>query len=133
MNAKFPATLKSLRAMLKWITESIAKMEFDPSALRKIELSAEEALVNIITYAYSGRPEEIAIQIKVIPKSHVEIAITDRGPAFNPLEYKEASLDGDIETRDIGGLGIHLMKRNMDSVHYKRIKNANILTLIKKK
>lgn len=128
----FPARIDLLRVMLDWIYERIERMEFDPSTLRKVELAAEEALVNIIRHAYQGQPENIEIEIKVFPKSHVEISIRDNGPPFNPLTVHPPDLASPLEEREIGGLGIHFIKNNMDEVRYNRLDNANVIVLVKR-
>jgi anti-sigma regulatory factor (Ser/Thr protein kinase) len=117
--------------MLDWIYARIERMEFDAGTLRKVELAAEEALVNIIRHAYQGQPENIEIEIRLFPKSHVEISIRDNGPPFNPLTIRAPDLASSLEEREIGGLGIHFIKKNMDEVRYSRLDNANQLILVK--
>lgn len=124
----FPAQIDQLRPILQWIHAQILPMQFDAPTLRKIELASEEALVNIIHHA---RPPSVIIEIKLFPKSHLEIAFTDNGPPFNPLQY-EPITTGSLEERSIGGLGIHLMKQMMDEVNYQRNSTSNILTLVKR-
>jgi len=128
----FPARIDLLRVMLDWIYERLELMEFDSSILRKIELASEEALVNIIRHAYQERPENIEIEVRLFPKSHVEISLQDTGPPFNPLKVKAADLTSELDQRAIGGLGIHFIKKNMDEVHYHRRDNVNVLVLIKR-
>jgi anti-sigma regulatory factor (Ser/Thr protein kinase) len=127
----FPARIDLLRVMLDWIYARIERMEFDAGTLRKVELAAEEALVNIIRHAYQGQPENIEIEIRLFPKSHVEISIRDNGPPFNPLTIRAPDLASSLEEREIGGLGIHFIKKNMDEVRYSRLDNANQLILVK--
>lgn len=128
----FLARIDLLRSMLDWICNHLTAMEFNSATLRKIELASEEALVNIIRHAYQERPEIIEIELKLFPKSHVEISIQDSGPPFNPLKVKAPDLTSDLEERAPGGLGIHFIKKNMDEVRYHRIENGNVLILIKK-
>jgi sigma-B regulation protein RsbU (phosphoserine phosphatase) len=132
MENVFVAKIQLLRSMLEWIRASIIQMEFDHQTLRKVELASEEVLVNIIQHGYQDRPEKIEINVKVFPKSHVEITIKDYGPPFDPLQRKEPNYSEKIEEREVGGLGIHLIRQNMDEVRYKRESGANILILIKK-
>lgn len=119
--------------MLHWIRERLFQTEFDEQTIRKIELATEEALVNVIRHAYKAKEGNIEIGMKFHPKSHVEIAISDEGPAFNPLA-KEIVINplATLEERTEGGLGILFMKQYMDEIHYERKKEKNILTLTKR-
>lgn len=132
MGNVFLAKVELLRSMLEWIRHCLIQMEFDPSTLRKVELSSEEALVNIIRHAYQDRPEEIEIDVKLFPKSHVEITFKDNGPHFDPMQCKEPNRSEILEEREVGGLGIHLMRQYMDEIRYKRESDHNILILVKK-
>ncbi len=125
---RFEAKIECFPAMIDWIREGLKGLGVDPSALKQIELASEEALVNVIQYAQIG---QIEIDLKVFPSSHIEVIIRDQGVPFNPLE-KEALLSDDIEEREPGGLGIHLMKQCMDEVRYQRDRDTNILVLVKK-
>lgn len=127
MKTTFLAKIELLRPTLLWIREQLKHL--DTATLRKIELASEETIVNIIHHA---RPENIEIELKIFPKSHVEITFKDAGPPFNPLQVKPPDQTSPLEEREPGGLGIHLIRQTMDEVRYKREGNRNILTLIKR-
>ncbi len=132
MQKIFLAQVEQLRSMLEWIRTCLAKMEWDASTLRKVDLASEEALINIIRHAYRGQSEKIEIEVKLFPKSHAEITIRDNGPPFNPLKAEQPDLSSSLEQREAGGLGIYLMRQSMDEVRYRRDGDKNILTLVKK-
>ena len=119
--------------MLHWIREALMDIGFDESTIRKVELSSEEALVNIICHAYCGPAGDINIEITSTDKNCVAIALIDQGPPFNPLTQK-ISINPLVSTEDLkeGGLGILFMKQYMDEIHYERKNGNNCLTLIKK-
>jgi anti-sigma regulatory factor (Ser/Thr protein kinase) len=118
--------------MLHWIRETLMDIGFDESTIRKVELSSEEALVNIIYHAYRERKGDIQIQMAAA-KNQVEIILIDQGPPFNPLEQQiSAASQLPVEDLKEGGLGILFMKQYMDEIHYERKNGNNILTLIKK-
>jgi anti-sigma regulatory factor (Ser/Thr protein kinase) len=126
----FPAHLDSFYDILKWIREKISKY-FDEKKLSKIELSVEEALVNIITHAYKKKEGTIELSLEI--NELVEIVIKDKGPFFNPLLKKhEFDKTEKLEKRELGGLGILFIKEYMDEVIYKREGHYNVLTLRKK-
>lgn len=127
---EFIAEIDQLRHILKWIRKELAQMDFDSSRMNKIELASEEALVNIMRYAYQGKSEKIDVEVRSVPKSHAEIVFKDHGPPFNPLEAKELDLSSTLEERETGGLGIYLIRAIMDEVRYLREGGQNVLTLI---
>lgn len=133
IKAKFSARLQELREILCWIREQLSDLKFSQDVLWKIELSSEEALVNIIRHAYKNQNGEIEVIIKLVPHQYAKICFKDNGPAFNPLE-QDHSLDrcAPLEERNEGGLGIILIRKYMDEVHYERKDSWNHLTLIKK-
>lgn len=132
MTHVFLAKVELLRSMLQWIRDSLQQMDFEPKTLRKIELACEEVLINIIRHAYQDRPEEIEIDVKVFLKSHVEIAIQDHGPPFDPTQAEEPNCSNSLEERGVGGLGIHFVRQIMDEVRYQRALDKNVLILVKK-
>lgn len=97
----------------------------------KINLVIEEALSNIIFYAFNDN-EKHDIKISVsIDKKILEITFTDDGIPFNPLSQQKPDINLPAEERPVGGLGIFLMSKVMDEMHYSRDKNQNILKLTK--
>jgi len=104
-----------------------------PKILFNLNLAIEEVVTNIIFYGFDDDLKHM-INIKLfLEHDKIKTQIIDKGKEFNPLE-KEAPdhIDKPLEERDIGGLGIHFVKNLMDKVEFKREKNKNILTLIKK-
>lgn len=130
MNNVFLAKIDLLRSMLQWIRACLRPEVSDARALRKVELASEEALVNIIRHAYQNRPEKIEIDVKIFPKSQVEITFKDRGPPFNPLQAPPPDLSAPLEERQLGGLGIHFIRQNTDEMRYSREGDQNVLVLI---
>lgn len=97
-----------------------------------LNLVLEEAVVNIINYAYpEGKHELIYLSAKVHNGSIVFV-LTDTGKEFDPTMAKEADITLSAEDRPIGGLGIFLIRNIMNEVRYERIEGKNILTLEKK-
>jgi len=96
-----------------------------------IDLALDELLTNIISYGFPPDESHIIDIIIELHDDEISVQIIDDGIAFNPLEQKEADTTLSIEDREIGGLGIHLVKKTMNSIDYQRIENKNILTLKK--
>jgi len=101
-------------------------------AASEINLMLEELFVNSVSYAYAEN-ETGAIEIKFSRSPGLlTIQYSDDGAPFDPLTIKDADTSADIMHRQIGGLGMHLIKKLSDSVEYKRLNNSNIVVITKK-
>ncbi|MCQ2360151.1 MAG: ATP-binding protein [Paludibacteraceae bacterium] len=93
-----------------------------------IRLALEEAVVNIINYAY---PSDGPLRVEIVQENgNFLVTLCDKGEPFNPLEQPDTELSDDLETRKIGGLGILLIKQLTTSLKYERSLGENRLTLI---
>ncbi len=99
----------------------------DARALQ-VELAVEEAAVNICTHTYSGSPGPLRLRLSRQEKALV-VELTDEGEAFNPLEAPPPNFSADLADRQIGGMGVHIIRQVADSVRYERRGACNVLTL----
>ncbi|MCF7793535.1 MAG: ATP-binding protein [Candidatus Cloacimonetes bacterium] len=98
----------------------------------EINLVLEEILMNIISYGFEDDKEhEIEIDWW-IDDNFLNLIITDDGKKFDPLILPEPDLDKSVDERKIGGLGIHLVKKMMCEINYRRENGKNILKMKKK-
>jgi sigma-B regulation protein RsbU (phosphoserine phosphatase) len=105
---------------------------FDPSVSIQMNLAIEEAVVNVMSYAYPvGTVGNVIIEAQA-NEDCLTFTIIDNGTPFDPTAKSEVDTTLSAEERPIGGLGIHLVRQLMDSINYERIDNKNILTLRKK-
>ena len=105
---------------------------FDPSLSIQMNLAIEEAVVNVMTYAYpAGTVGNVNIEAQANDE-RLKFTITDSGTPFDPTGKAEVDTTLSAEERPIGGLGIHLVRQLMDSINYERIDGKNVLTLRKK-
>ena len=115
-------------SFMKSVTE---KLGIEASLARQLRLAVEEAVVNVIDYAYPIGTEG-DITIKMMSDGHtLRFQIIDAGVPFDPTEKEKADITLSAEDRQIGGLGILLVRELMDSINYEREDRKNILTLIK--
>jgi sigma-B regulation protein RsbU (phosphoserine phosphatase) len=101
-----------------------------------INLALEEAVTNVMLYAYPGTSGQVLVEcckgerLKV-KGERIVFTITDSGIPFDPTQKEEVDTTLSAEEREIGGLGIHLVRQIMDEVRYARIDDKNVLTLVK--
>jgi anti-sigma regulatory factor (Ser/Thr protein kinase) len=128
---KLPAMIEHLERLLGFVSEHAKDQRFTSDMLKKIELALEEALVNVFNYAYPDKHDgEVEVRCGLDDNNRFVIEIMDSGTPFNPLSLAEPNLTEDVSERKIGGLGIHLIKKMMDEVEYRREGEQNILSLI---
>lgn len=97
----------------------------------EVRLVAEEVLTNIVKYACDGGgPPAAELRLSASPQS-VRMEFRDEGAPFNPLDVPAPDLNHRLESRAIGGLGIHLARSLVDEASYFREEHVNILVLIK--
>ena len=97
----------------------------------KLNLAIEEAVVNVMDYAY---PKDVKGEVRIeaiAEEACLTFVISDSGVAFDPTAKEDADTTLSLEERPIGGLGIFLVRQIMDSVDYERKDGKNILTLKK--
>ncbi len=124
--------INELNKLAQFIEELGEKEAYDMALVMNLNLALEEAVSNIILYAYPQKmSEEISIRYTLLDKSIIFV-IADNGVEFDPTEMKEVDILLSAEEREVGGLGIFLLHQIMDEVKYERIENKNVLTIKKK-
>lgn len=97
--------------------------------ITKLQIALDEVISNIIKYSHIIDSDHILLEITKSEDS-IKLVVTDEGIEFNPLLSNEPDTELSLEERQIGGLGIHIVKNIMSKVNYERINNKNMLTLI---
>ncbi|MBO4871365.1 MAG: SpoIIE family protein phosphatase [Muribaculaceae bacterium] len=120
--------IPQLGAFVEGVTQ---RLELDSTTSHQMRLAVEEAVVNVMEYAFRGKENgEVAIDAKSNGEC-LKFIITDEGVPFDPTEAARADTTLGVEERPIGGLGILLVREMMDSINYERVDGKNILTLRK--
>ncbi|MBR0274360.1 MAG: SpoIIE family protein phosphatase [Bacteroidaceae bacterium] len=118
--------------LAEFVEEACDAAGFDMAATMQLNLALEEAVVNVIDYAYpAGTKGDIFIEAQA-NEQRLKFTITDSGIPFDPTAKEEVDTSLSAEERPIGGLGIHLVRQIMDSINYERLNGHNVLTLRKK-
>jgi anti-sigma regulatory factor (Ser/Thr protein kinase) len=123
--------IEQLSLLNQFLEESMREFGLDSAVFRNLKLATEEAVVNIISYAYPGKKEEkitICLERNI---NRLTVVITDTGIAFDPTGEEKPDISLPLEERPIGGLGTFLVGQMMTNVSYTRLGNKNILTMIK--
>ena len=97
-----------------------------------LNLVLEEAVVNVINYAYPKEEHEFIYLSAYMHEGSIILVLTDTGKEFDPTLAPEVDITLSADERPIGGLGIFLIRQIMNEVKYERIDGKNILTLEKK-
>ena len=118
--------------LAEFIDHVCEAMGFDELTTMQMNLAIEEAVVNVMNYAYpEGTTGSVNIEVQA-NDARLKFVISDSGKHFDPTSVAEADTTLSAEDRSIGGLGIYLVRQLMDSVNYERIGGFNVLTLRKK-
>lgn len=130
--ATFIANFDVLDEIRDFVAETARQANFSDKEIYSIQLAADEACSNVIEHAYAGVDNgQIDLACFVIDRG-VKIIIRDQGKSFNPSSVPEPNLGADLTERQIGGLGMYLMRKLMDEVTYEASTQAgNILTMVK--
>ena len=129
---KLQARDETLHQVLGRIEDHLQKQGCDIVLITQILMAAEEIYVNIAHYAYGEKGGDAVVQMEVTPDpKSCRITFRDHGIPYNPLEKEDPDVTLSAEEREIGGLGIYLVKEAMDRVEYEYKDGCNILTIEK--
>jgi len=120
---------ENLAKLMEFLNGELEESRYPPETLNEIGIAVEEIFVNIADYAYA--PDTGKVSISISKNDKLLIRFEDSGRPYNPLEHADPDLDKNLCEREIGGLGIFLVKKIMDSVEYSRVDGKNILEISK--
>ena len=124
--------VKEVSKFSEFMKSFLEKLNIEKSLGRQLRLAVEEAVVNVIDYAYPvGQEGEIEVRLMSDGKT-LKTVIIDSGVAFDPTMKEKTDTTLSAEERQIGGLGILLVREIMDTINYMRTEGKNVLTLIRK-
>lgn len=127
-----PNDVQATTELGMFVDEVCENVGFDMSTTFKLNLAIEEAVVNVMSYAYpAGTKGDVDIDAEA-DDEQLKFVISDSGTPFDPTQKGEVDTTLSAEERGIGGLGIHLIRQIMDTINYERVDGKNVLTLSKK-
>jgi anti-sigma regulatory factor (Ser/Thr protein kinase) len=128
-NLKIEAATEKLDEVINFISAELEKAGFPPDIRTSVCIAVEEIFVNIADYAY--KPDNGNVDISISTKEKTIIRFEDTGRPYNLLDQPSPDLDKPLNQREIGGLGVYMVRNIMDNVEYSYIENKNILVLTK--
>jgi sigma-B regulation protein RsbU (phosphoserine phosphatase) len=126
---RLEAKLENLEAVTAFVNSELEKRGYPSNLQNEIDIAVEEVFVNIANYAYEGGSGAVVISISATDRATIKFE--DSGKPYNPLEQADPDLEKSPADREIGGLGIYLVKKIMDAVEYSRSEGKNILVISK--
>ena len=126
------AVVDRLPGVNDFVNECLEGMDCSPKALMQVELAVEEIFMNIASYAYTPNTGRAVVRVETAdaPPS-VTITFIDRGVPYDPLAKRDPDTTLSADEREIGGLGIFMVKKTMDAMTYEYKDGQNILTIKK--
>ena len=133
MNQTFPAKTDALGDVLGYVEQTLESFDCPMKTQMAIAVAIEEVFVNVAHYAYGDGEGDMTLGIGFEEASRiVTFRMTDKGVPFDPLQKPDPDITLSAEDREIGGLGIFIAKKTMDSICYTYENGENILTMTKK-
>lgn len=129
------ATVDNIPVVTAFVEEHLEQYNCPPKALMQIDVAIDELFSNIAQYAYGKPPAEGKATVRVeVTKEPLAVIITfiDNGKPYDPLAKADPDITLSTEEREIGGLGIFMVKKTMDEISYEYKNGQNILTIKKK-
>ncbi len=129
--------LESSLDALGEITDAVeafgAEQDWPADLLFHVQLVLDELASNVINHGYGASGHRFQIEIESEPEA-LRIELVDEARAYDPIaETPAATIDASVAERQVGGLGVHIVKQLMDEMEYRRENGKNCLTLVKKR
>jgi serine/threonine-protein kinase RsbW len=128
-NLEVKANLESLEIVQDFVIQDIENSSPPANLVQDIRLVLEEIFTNIVFHAYPGSEGTVRITCFRSSDRHYRIQFNDSGIPFDPLTFEVSDLGQDLSERDVGGLGIHLVRQLAHAIHYHREGRRNLLTV----
>ena len=126
------ATVESIETVTDFVNEQLEAYDCPMKILMQINIAIDELFSNIAHYAYNPETGDATVRVEVIEDPMaVIITFIDNGVPYDPLKQKDPDTTLPAEERELGGLGIYMVKKTMDDVTYEYKDGKNILSIKK--
>jgi len=124
--------MAEIERALKALREFSDRYDLPPDVRNDVGVVLDDLLNNIINYAFEDQDDHLIEVTLAADKQRFIVTVSDDGVEFDPFLRTEPDIESDIEDRQVGGLGIHLIRNLMDDLSYRRINGRNVITLMKR-
>jgi serine/threonine-protein kinase RsbW len=124
---RFSVDASAMSRLRGFVADFVAHHELASDEQARILIVLEELITNVAKYGYTNRSAgmaEVALQLEAF---HLTIEFVDDGDPFNPLATPPPDLEAPLEERDLGGLGIHILRSLAEEIHYTRVEERNVI------
>lgn len=129
---KVEATIENIPKVTDFVDEQLEAFDCPIKAQTQIDIAIDELFSNIVHYAYNSEIGSVTVRVEVQEEPlAVVITFIDDGVQYDPLAKEDPDTTLSAEERDIGGLGIYIVKKSMDDISYEYKNGQNILTIKK--
>lgn len=132
MHRMFSRSLGEIKAIVSFTREVFDSEDIDASLVNVVDLATEELFVNMVTYNKESS-RDIRIDMTAI-NTGIEVSLTDYDvERFDPTKIKPVDVDAPLEERTVGGLGLYLVMKMVDTIHYEYVNRSSKITFTKRK
>lgn len=127
------AKVENLGRVQEFVRRQLEGYGCREKSLQKVAIAVDEIFSNIAQYAYAPGTGPVTVEVELLePERAACITFADEGAAYDPLETAPPDLTLAADSRPMGGLGVYLVRKFMDGVHYTRDGGKNVLQIVKK-
>ncbi len=126
-----PAAAENIEKAVAFVNGQLEAAGCPPKTMIQIDVAIDELFGNIAHYAYGKDTGDATVRVEVTEEPAVIITFIDNGIPYNPLKKSDPDVTKDLEEREIGGLGIFMVKKSMDDITYEYKEGQNILRIKK--
>ena len=126
------ATVENIEVVTDFVNQQLELLECPMKAQMQIDIAIDELFSNIAHYSYNPEVGQATVRVEVVENPlAVTITFIDNGIPYDPLAKEDPDLTLSAEERQIGGLGIYMVKKSMDEITYEYKDGQNILSIEK--
>ena len=126
------ATVENIETVTNFVNEQLEALDCPMKAQMQIDIAIDELFSNIAHYSYNPEVGQATVRVEVVEDPlAVTITFIDNGVPYDPLAKEDPDLTLSAEERQIGGLGIYMVKKSMDEITYEYKDGQNILSIKK--
>ena len=126
------ATVENIERVTSFVDEQLEVLDCPLKAQMQIDIAIDELFGNIAHYAYNPEVGPATVRVDVLQEPlSVVVTFIDNGVAYDPLAKEDPDVALSAEEREIGGLGIYMVKKSMDEISYEYKDGQNILRIMK--